>query len=125
MATSLLLGRVLALYLVIMGFALLINHKTFAQFAKEVKKCKIALFAAASIDIILGLFITISHNIWTNDWRTIVTLLGWATLMEGLTILVFPEYSLKMVRLWKKPIYIYATAIMSIFFGTYMAILVF
>lgn len=38
-----------------------------------------------------GLAVTWFHNIWVRDWRVMVTLLGWMSLLAGLFRMAFPD----------------------------------
>jgi hypothetical protein len=40
------------------------------------------------------------HNIWTSDWRFFVTLIAWITLLKGITILLFPEFIIRLSPLF-------------------------
>ncbi|WP_421724363.1 hypothetical protein [Bauldia sp.] len=38
-----------------------------------------------------GLAVVWFHNLWVRDWRVIVTLLGWLSLIAGLFRMAFPD----------------------------------
>ncbi len=38
-----------------------------------------------------GLAVVRFHNIWVRDWRVIVTLLGWMSVIAGLSRMAFPD----------------------------------
>ncbi len=38
-----------------------------------------------------GLAVVWFHNLWTKDWRVLVTLLGWMSLLAGLARMAFPD----------------------------------
>jgi phosphoglycerol transferase MdoB-like AlkP superfamily enzyme len=44
------------------------------------------------ITLILGILMVVAHNIWQWNWRVIVTILAWLTLIKGLSILYVPQY---------------------------------
>lgn len=43
------------------------------------------------ITMILGLLNVLLHNVWTTDWRLIITLFGWSSLLKGITQFAFPK----------------------------------
>jgi hypothetical protein len=53
------------------------------------------------ITFLLGLVTVILHNIWVADWRVAVTILGWVTLLKGITKIGFPEYIHKQAQMFK------------------------
>jgi len=54
------------------------------------------------ITFLLGLFTVSLHTIWVMDWRIIITILGWATLLKGATKIAFPNHINKRAQLFKK-----------------------
>lgn len=40
---------------------------------------------------LMGLFVVLSHNVWTSDLRVIVTVIGWIALASGVVLLIIPE----------------------------------
>ena len=53
------------------------------------------------ITFLLGLVTVILHNIWVADWRVAITILGWVTLLKGITKIGFPEHVHKQAQLFK------------------------
>lgn len=53
------------------------------------------------ITFLLGLVTVSLHGIWVWDWRLAVTLLGWVTLLKGITKIAFPEHVHKRAQLFK------------------------
>jgi hypothetical protein len=43
------------------------------------------------ITFLLGLITVTLHNTWTTDWRLMITILGWATLLKGIEKIMFPN----------------------------------
>ena len=41
--------------------------------------------------VVLGLLLVLSHNVWTTDWRVIITLVGWLTLLKGIALMLWPD----------------------------------
>lgn len=54
----------------------------------------------------LGLVTVILHNIWVTDWRVVITILGWSTLIKGIRKIGFPEsISLQAQKFRKHQVY--------------------
>ncbi|MDP2873922.1 MAG: hypothetical protein Q8N84_01330 [bacterium] len=53
------------------------------------------------ITFLLGLVTVILHNIWVTDWRVAITILGWVTLLKGITKIGFPEHVHKQAQMFK------------------------
>jgi len=53
------------------------------------------------ITFLLGLVTVILHGIWVLDWRVVITILGWMTLLKGATKIGFPNYINKSAQMFK------------------------
>lgn len=53
------------------------------------------------ITFLLGLVTVILHNIWVPNWSVTITILGWATLLKGITKIGFPEHVHKQAQMFK------------------------
>ena len=91
MEHSIFLAKVLGLYLLIVPAAVLLKRKQFAEFAKEFSDNLAIVFLSGLIALILGLLMVVSHNVWTADWRAVITFIGWLTLAKGVVRILFPE----------------------------------
>jgi hypothetical protein len=49
-------------------------------------------YMAGFTTVILGALIVNYHNIWTRDWRVLITIIGWLALIKGVTIMAFPGF---------------------------------
>ena len=103
MELSIFLAKVLGLYLVIVPLAVLVNRKHLPRLVEEFST-NVGLNILASIfALVLGLLLVVSHNVWTADWRVLVTILGWLTLAKGVVRLLFLEQMQKLSALSLKP----------------------
>src|SRR3990170_3010141 len=53
------------------------------------------------ITFLMGLVTVILHNLWVADWRVAITILGWVTLLKGMTKIGFPEHVNKRAQMFK------------------------
>ncbi len=56
------------------------------------------LWLTGLITFVMGAVIVALHNVWSADWRVLVTLLGWLTAIKGAVILLFPSSMLRIYR---------------------------
>jgi len=57
--------------------------------------------ATGYITFLLGLVTVILHNVWVADWRVVITILGWSTLIKGGMKIGFPEHVHKQAQMFK------------------------
>ncbi len=98
MLTEYILARFLGLFLIVIGLMVFVRRDQKAYFDQLVES-KEFLFITGLITLILGAFIVALNNIWTWDWRLLITILGWGTLLKGALMLILPGHS---VLIWEK-----------------------
>jgi len=74
-------------------FLLIIYPKRIKQLFEFARDDKFLILFSV-IAIILGLLSVIAHNVWVADWRLIITLFGWFTLIKGITQFAFPGFAI-------------------------------
>lgn len=97
MNSSLFLAKVLGPYLIIISVGGFINQKMLGKAVKMYAKEVPILFFSGAFALLAGLLLVISHNVWTRDWRVIITVLGWAALIKGVLRLLMPASVGKML----------------------------
>lgn len=120
MTLSIFLAKVLGLYLVITCLAVLVNEKLLKKAIKAYAQDMPILFFHGIFALLLGLTLVVSHNIWTSDWRVIITIIGWLALLKGVLRLFVPGQAVK----WGLKIYDKISPVVFIVFlvvGVYLA----
>lgn len=95
MESSIFLARVFGLYFAIMGLLLFIRSEQSIQIIRDFYQNRVLVFAVAWVTLIMGILIVVGHNIWELNWKGIITLLGYLTLLKGVTHLYIPEIMMK------------------------------
>jgi hypothetical protein len=93
---SLFLAAFWGWFIVIFCVVLLVNPKRTSQLIKNLTHEK-HLVLPAILTIVLGLVSVLLHNVWTLNWKLIITLFGWGTLLKGMHLFAFPKNTLKLI----------------------------
>ena len=88
--TSIFLAKFWGWYLIIFFFILSFNPKRIVQAIKDLEDQKFVIVISFSA-IVIGLLNILFHNIWEDDWRLLITLIGWLALFIGLSLFIFPK----------------------------------
>jgi hypothetical protein len=80
---SLFLARLMGPVLLVVGLTVLANPRAFREMAEEFMASRALMFLAGFILMPVGLAVVLTHNVWTADWRVLITLLGWLTAIGG------------------------------------------
>jgi hypothetical protein len=91
MPVSVYLARLLGPLLLLPGIGLLINPRAFRAMATEVVGSLTLVYLFGLIDFAAGLAIVLVHNVWTMNWRVLVTLIGWLLLIRGAARVLITE----------------------------------
>lgn len=89
--TSLFLAKLMGLFMLIIALALLINFHKVPKLVKEFTKNHVLVFASGIPVLLLGLLVVLTHNVWVNDSRVIITIMGWLMILKGIVRLSMPE----------------------------------
>ena len=77
-------------YLIIFFLILSFNPKRIIQVIKDLEDQKFVI-VISFMGIVIGLLNILFHNIWEDDWRLIITFIGWIALFIGLSLFIFPK----------------------------------
>lgn len=87
--------------LLLPGLGLLFNPRGFRTIAAEVVGSLALLYLFGVLDFATGLAIVLAHNVWTANWRVLITLIGWWMLLRGTARILIPDtimgYAAKLV----------------------------
>ncbi len=85
---------------------------------------KVFLLFSGYLALIIGLITVILHNVWVADWRIVITIFGWISLMKGVVGIGFPEITQKLVPAFKnKPVLTQGLLIITILLGVWLLLM--
>lgn len=88
MSPSIYLAKLLGPALVAAGVGMLLNPSAYAAMASDMLDDPALIYVASVIGLIAGTALLLAHNVWVGDWRVIITLLGWISIIDSLTWIV-------------------------------------
>jgi hypothetical protein len=92
MKTSRVIARMLGGMLFISGAGILLNSEGYRATADEFLRGVGLIYMSGVMALVAGLAIVNLHNVWTKDWRTLLTLIGWFAVADGILRVVVPEF---------------------------------
>lgn len=118
---TILLAKVLGVYLVVIGIALFARRKYFlAVFAGFVEN-RLLRMVVAIAELVAGLFLVLTHQIWSSWPAGIITFFGWAMAVEGVAYLFVPDRWInKMFRLFNTKVWYFVGGILAVVIGLYL-----
>lgn len=121
MDVSIFLAKVIGLYLLIMAIALFVNGQKIKPIMSDLVRNPALMFMIGFICLILGLLLVIGHNLWVADWRVLITIIGWLTLIKGVSRVIYPQMDSKMVNFFlESHSAIYIAALIDLVLGVFL-----
>jgi len=107
--------------LVIVSLVFLVRREAFLEELFRLVEDKGLFLLSGYLALILGLGTVILHNVWVADWRVIITILGWSSLIKGVVRIGFPEVTQKFMPVFKaQPMLIWIALVIMGFLGVWL-----
>jgi hypothetical protein len=83
MAASTYLARLIGPVLTVVGLAMLLRPGHYLAVVADVLRSPALLYLTSVIGLLAGVALVLAHNVWTADWRVLITLLGWISIVDS------------------------------------------
>ena len=91
MEITIIVAKILGIYLVVSGLFIVIKGKTIPHLLKDFFDHPATVYLTGIILIFLSSMYLIQYNIWDGTWKTLVTLVAWAVMLKGLGYIFVPK----------------------------------
>ena len=98
MTTSIFLAKLIGPFALALGLALVFQGTGFRAFASEFMASPALIFLSGVITLPAGLAIVLTHNVWTPDWRGVITIVGWLAVVTGAIRMIVPQQAAAKAR---------------------------
>ena len=102
METSIFIARIFGLCYLIIGAGFMFNRKAFGQVMDDFCKNAALVFYGGVLALVIGVVIILTHNVWVTNWTVMITIIGWAGLIKGIWMIVFPNTVSKFMQAYQK-----------------------
>ena len=98
MATSIFIARLIGPIALLAGLALVFNRAAYRAMTEEFLRSHGLIVLAGVMTLAAGLAIVLTHNVWTADWRVVITILGWLFVISGIVRMALPQHAAALGR---------------------------
>ena len=100
MELTIFFARLWGSFFIFFGFLFIISR----QLGKTIEMTddKAFVISTGYITLLMGLVTVILHNVWVWSWEVAITILGWSTLIKGISKVGWPEQIHKQAQRFKK-----------------------
>lgn len=114
------LARVWGLGSVLICAGLLLNQRTFIDMMQHLQADSISVLIAGVLALGIGVAQVVGFNSWTADYRGLITLLGWLSLLKGIAIIIVPGYLTQFAHVFIKETWYMALVTLFLILGAYL-----
>ena len=93
MPKSLMIARLVGPVLCAIGIGMLVNQSSYREMAAQFVGGLPFIYFSGILGLVAGLYILNVHNLWTRDWRSAVTAVGWFLTCVGAFRIIAPQFS--------------------------------
>lgn len=93
MHQSLTIARLVGPVLSAIGIGMLVNQDVYRQMAGQFLAGYPYIYFSGILALVAGLYILNVHNVWTRDWRSVITAIGWFITCVGVFRLLAPQFT--------------------------------
>ena len=91
MDITILVAKILGIYLVVSGLFIIIRGKAIPHLLKDFFDHPATMYLTGIILIFLSSMYLIQYNIWDGTWKTLISLFMWLIVFKGLTYIFMPK----------------------------------
>ena len=95
MELSVFLARFFAAVYIATGIAAIADKDLFKKIKDDLFKNTAMMYIGGAFALVFGLFLVSYHNVWENNWRTVITIFGWLALVKGILFIAFPKTAVR------------------------------
>ena len=122
METTILLSKVLGLFLIITGIIIMVRKEYFIPLISSFVKERLTRMIVSILKLLGGLFLVVTHNDFSTLPSGITTLFGWILVVESILYFAAPDKTIqKMISRLNVPSMYFFGGLASIVVGFYLA----
>jgi len=91
METSIFIAKLLGPMFALVGIAILSKPEAFRALLKEFIESRVLMYLAGYLGLVGGLALVLTQNVWLLDWRLIITLIGWVSIVRAVVTIFQPQ----------------------------------
>jgi len=110
------LAEVWGISIVVVCLALLIKEKHLKKLFTSLET-EDNLFSWGFFTFVIGIAMVLAHNVWVKNWQVVITILGWASVIKGLSLLFFPEAMKNCVKKMENNSWLPVLLVIGVFIG--------
>ncbi|MEP0984311.1 hypothetical protein [Ekhidna sp.] len=92
MELSIFIARILGILYLSVGIGFFLFREYYVLALRKILNNPGYALLGGFMAIVGGMAMVTYHNHWVNDWRLIITIIGWIALIKGIILIMFPTF---------------------------------
>jgi len=102
MDAAVFIARIFGLLYLVAAIGMMANREFYQKVMEDFCKNSTLVLYGGLLALITGVVIILIHNVWVANWTVIITIIGWAGLIKGIWIIVFPGTVSRFMQAYQK-----------------------
>jgi len=120
MELSLFLAKLFGIYLLIVAVLWAVRRDEISKSVEELFGSRPMLFLSGLLALAVGIAMAISHSVWELNWRGLITVFGYLSIVKGIARIAFPEMPKKTIGLLLKDNRVWILVSLALALGGYL-----
>lgn len=118
LSTSFFIAKLLGPIFTIIGLSVLLRERVCRAILQDAIRSTALLYLSGLLSFVSGLLLVLTHNIWSPDWRLLITLIGWIAIARGFVTIFQPQWATVLfTRLVERQTAFYSAAVVDLLLG--------
>ena len=91
MEMTLFIAQVMGVFFTVVGVGILLNPMRMKNAMEEVKRNYLFPYFGGVTALFIGLLIVLNHNVWDGLLESLVSLVGWLSILKGVFMILLPQ----------------------------------
>jgi hypothetical protein len=122
MTSTILLAKTLGLFMIIVGTGLVLKRRDIGEVIVDFAHQRSLRVLFSAIELLAGLFLVVIHCEWSSPPAVIISLVGWACVLESTAYFTLPDRMVEpFILAFSKPTALAAIGVAVFAVGAYLA----
>lgn len=91
MEAPIFLARAIGLFGAISTLAVMARYSCHLAIEEDTARNTPLIYLSGFLALGIGVLLVVGHQVWVWDWRVLITIIGWLTVLKGMLRIFFPE----------------------------------
>lgn len=118
---TILIAKFVGPVLIAVGLGIFFSKDYYSKVYRHLENETLAVMMSGVMILVVGIAIVLNHSIWTSPLASIITVIGWASVLKGVILLTCPKLADKFGDMAANSKLFPAIAVLATLIGAYVS----